>query len=555
MNVFFMKKNCFKFKRYTHFFGALAISFFSINTASVKAAETVVLRYGLFEESISVPELQTIAKTGNIPQKYKSYIKQLPSEKRQEFLKLLRKQIPVNFVTLSRLFYTSVGSAILQDFSKVTIREDQAGMQALRTALVSGSKTSEGLSIISFIKAYPSERITIDVQQAPEVFNKLNLSYKQTQQFMEAISSRLSAQKTQLNIPFDPSKPGSAKVQVLKLPNLKDETRQRLVPVDIYWSTAATVNKPVIILTHGFSSDRTDMRYLAEHLASHGYVVASVEHIGSNQNYQFDMTKPGILLMKPQEFLERPKDISFVLDKLAELNQTAKNSLQGKVATNNAMVIGHSFGGGTALSIAGAELQVDFLKEYCPHIPASSNLGEALQCFAQSLPEKRYQLRDSRIKQAIALNPTSSLMFGKNGLEKIQVPTLILASSADEVTPALTEQIVGFDKIPSPKWLIGIVGATHGSVKDPIATAQREEKETKEPSHFGGLEVVGKQATDIRRYMQAVTLAFANQMTSEADEYKIFLSPEYAQYASTKSFPIRLVTKIPPDIMKLVRSR
>ncbi|KAB8334405.1 alpha/beta hydrolase [Scytonema tolypothrichoides VB-61278] len=529
----------------------VAITYFLSTNTSAKAAQTVVLRYGPLEESISVAELQSIAETGEVPDKYKIYIDRLPPEKRQEFLEVLRKKIPVNFVTLSRLLYTPVGSTILQDFSKLTLRKDNAGMQALRAGLVSGSKTSKGLSIISFIEAYPSERIQIDVQQAFNVFNKLNLAYRQTQQFMQAIAPQLSSQRPQLNLPFDASQAGSAKVQFLNLPKLKDEKRQRLVPVDIYWSTAATRTKPVIILTHGFSSDRTDMRYIAEHLASHGYVVAAVEHTGSNQTYEVSLTKRGIIpFIQPQEFLDRPKDVSFVLDKLAQLNKTAKNPLQGKIATDNVTVIGHSFGGGTALSLAGSELQVDFLKEYCRHLPATTNSAEGLQCFAQSLPENRYQLRDSRIKQAIALNPTTSLMFGKTGLEKVQIPTLILASSADKTTPALTEQVIGFNKIPSPKWLIGIVAATHSSIKDPISTAQREEK--KQPSGVGDVEVVGKQATDIRKYMKAITLAFTSQTTSEASKYKIFLTPEYAQYLSTKSFPIRLVTEISPDIMKLV---
>jgi predicted dienelactone hydrolase len=169
-----------------------------------------------------------------------------------------------------------------------------------------------------------------------------------------------------------------------------------------------------------------------------------------------------------------------------------------------------------------------------------------LQCVAKDLPENLYQLQDPRIKQAIALNPTSSLMFGKTGLEKVQVPTLILASSADKTTPALTEQIIGFTKITSPKWLIGIVGATHSSIKDPISTAQREEKK--------GVEVVGEQAADIRKYMKAITLAFASQMTPEANKYQVFITPEYAQYASTQAFPIRLVTDIPADILKEINN-
>ncbi|BAZ12377.1 hypothetical protein NIES4071_42080 [Calothrix sp. NIES-4071] len=61
----------------------------------------------------------------------------------------------------------------------------------------------------------------------------------------------------------------------------------------------------------------------------------------------------------------------------------------------------------------------------------------------------------------IAFNPTTSLLFGDTGLSKVEVPTLILAASADKTTPALTEQVLGFDKLPNPKSLVGIVGATH----------------------------------------------------------------------------------------------
>ena len=519
-------------------------TYFLLRIKPANPAQNVILRYGILEESISVEDLQRIAATGIVPQQYQVYTNKFPPEDRQKFLEVLRKKVTVNFVSLSRLLYTPVGSSILQDFSKLTFRKDEAGMQALRTALVHGSKTSEGLSVISFIQNYPSQNLVINVAEVPGVFSNFNLSYQQSNRFIQAITPQLAAKPAELNLPFDPGEAGTGKVQVINLPRLKDEQRQRLVPVDIYWSDAAGTTKPVIVLSHGYSSDRTDMRYIAEHLASHGYVVAALEHIGSNQDYRIDPMQGGLaLLMKPQEFLERPKDISFILDQLAQWNQQDKHQLQGKLTTNNAMVIGHSFGGGTAMSIAGGELQVDSLRERCAQfLDTTVNFGEGLQCVAKTLPQERYILRDPRIKQAIALNPTTSLMFGETGLENMEIPILILASSADQVTPALTEQIIGFSKIPAPKWLIGIVGATHGSIKDPISTAQREEK--------GGVEVVGAQAAEIHRYMKVITLAFAAQMTPQREQYKIFLTPEYAQYASTQGFPIRLVTEIPADVME-----
>jgi predicted dienelactone hydrolase len=248
--------------------------------------------------------------------------------------------------------------------------------------------------------------------------------------------------------------------------------------------------------------------------------------------------------LEAEEFLNRPKDISFVLDELQTLNQTASSPLQGKLASDRVMVVGYSLGAATALSVAGAELQLTELKQRCPGDILAFSLGETAQCFAEGLPEDRYQLRDLRVKAAIALSPTTSLIFGETGLSQVAVPTLIAAESADKTTPALTEQIVGFDKMPSPKWLVGIVGGTHLSVKDPSTTTDQAGQ--LDTLYTGG-EVVGEQAVDVRNYVKAIALAMAAQLTDEASQYAIYLTPEYAQFASTKAFPIRLVTEIPPE--------
>jgi predicted dienelactone hydrolase len=172
------------------------------------------------------------------------------------------------------------------------------------------------------------------------------------------------------------------------------------------------------------------------------------------------------------------------------------------------------------------------------------SLGENAQCFAKSLPEDRYQLRDSRVKAAIALSPITSLIFGETGLTKVVVPTLIAGSSADKTAPALTEQIIGFDKMPSPKWLVGFVGGTHLSVKDPSTTMDQAGQPD---TLYTGGEIVGEQAVDVRNYVKAIALAMAAQLTNDAAKYSIFLTPKYAQFASTDRFPIRLVTEIPPQ--------
>ncbi|MBU7583260.1 MAG: alpha/beta hydrolase [Nostoc sp. TH1S01] len=524
-----------------------SFNFLSINTAA-KAADTVVLRYGLLAESVSLAELEQAAKIGDFPGGFELYGRRLSFQERRFLLDTLKMQLPLNVVTVNRLLNTQIGTTILDDFSTAVVRKDKAGVQALRAGAVIGASAPQGLSLLSFIAAYPSQNLEINLPQIFKLSGNFNTAFWRTQQFMLAIAPQLNQKSLQVSLPFDSSQPGTAKVQVLKFDWL-DQKRNRNIPVDIYWSNAATANKPVIIYSHGLGSVRTDLRYLAEHLASHGYVFVAVEHPGSNQTTVDAGLQGKSKLLKPQEFLDRPQDISFVLDELAKINQTPNDPLAGKLATNNVMVIGYSFGGGTALTLAGGELQLDKLKQRCKQNLAVLSLGETAQCVAQELPNNTYQLRDTRIKQAIALNPTSSLMFGDSGLNKVQVPTLILASSADKTTPALTEQIVGFHKISAPKWLVGILGGTHLSVKDPSTTLDQAGQPN---TPFTGGEVVGEQAADVRKFVKAIVLAMAAQLTPEAQKYSVFLTPNYAMAASTPAFPFLLVTEIPPDALKVV---
>jgi predicted dienelactone hydrolase len=536
-------------KNITGWVCALAIAQILGTNNSAKAADTVVVRFGLFAESISVADLQTAAETGTFPRDLELFTNSLSQDQRNFVLGMLRARLPLNVVTISRLLNTQIGTAILNDLSTALVRKDEAGAQALRAGFVLGSVAPQGLSILSFIKAYPSQRLEINLPQAFAVASSLNQGFWLTQQFMLAIAPQLSPTAPQISFPIDPSQAGSNQFQVLGL-KLQDQKRQRQIPVDVYWSPATTADKPVIIFSHGFGSIRSDMRYLAEHLASHGYIVAALEHPGSNETSVNLALKNNTKLLQPQEFLDRPRDISFVLDQLEQLNQKSGNPLQGKIATDNAMIIGYSFGGGTALAVAGAELQLENLKQRCQRNVAGFSLGETLQCVAQELPDNRYQLGDKRVKRAIALSPTTALMFGQTGLSKLQVPTLVWAASADKTVPALSEQVVGFNQIPSPKWLVGILGGTHLSVKDPSTTMDQEKKAN--TPLFGG-EVVGEEAADIRKYLKAIALSFAAQMTPQAEQYAVFLTPDYAQFASTQAFPIRLVTEIPPQGMAIVK--
>ena len=516
--------------------------FFCINGATrSQAAQTIVVRRGSFTKSIELADLKTFAETGTATSSLEDAARLLNVQQRSQLQSALKAKFNINVVAARNFLNTEFGNKVSSAIATVTPRRDRVGVQAVKTALILGARAPEGLSLISFIEAYPNPRIDVDLKQAFRVVGNFNNSFWQTQAFMAAIAPQLTPTHPQINLPFDPTQLGTSSVQVLNL-NLNDRERRREIPLDVYWSTDASSTKPIIVFSHGLSSVRTDMRYLAEHLASHGYVVAALEHPGSNWTHIRNALKLKEPPLEAEEFLNRPKDISFVLDQLKMLNQTT-GPLQGKLAPENVLVVGYSLGGTTALSIAGAQLQLTQLKQRCSGNILTFSLGEAAQCFAKGLPEESYQLRDPRIRAAIAISPVSSLIFGETGFSQVAVPTLIMSASADKTAPALTEQIIGFEQMPQPKWLVGFVGATHLSFKDPSTTLDQAGQ--LDTLYTGG-EIVGDQAVDGRNYVKAIALAMAAQLTPDSAKSAIFLTPQYAQYASTNAFPIRLVTELPP---------
>ena len=97
---------------------------------------------------------------------------------------------------------------------------------------------------------------------------------------------------------------------------LHDPSRDRTIPLDIYWSQDS--QGPLVVISHGFGANRRFFAYLARHLASHGLTVVAVEHPGSNGNVLWNRSDPRGAgprsILPAQEFLDRPRDISFVLD-------------------------------------------------------------------------------------------------------------------------------------------------------------------------------------------------------------------------------------------------
>jgi predicted dienelactone hydrolase len=121
---------------------------------------------------------------------------------------------------------------------------------------------------------------------------------------------------------------------------------------------------PVVVFTHGYTGTFTDYTFLAEDLASRGYVVASVDHTYEATAVQF----PDGRLVKSvlgshlaestwrrdEQALSfavsaRLSDLKFMVDELERLNAKAGSPFAGKLDMGRVAVAGHSLGGLTVL--------------------------------------------------------------------------------------------------------------------------------------------------------------------------------------------------------------
>jgi len=133
------------------------------------AAEAIMVRYGLFTQSVSIADLHQYAETGTASIALQNFLRYLKREEQTALRSALQTEIPVKLVALDRVLNAPTGQQFLAQIARADDRQDQAGVQALRAALILGTKRGERLSILSALEAYPNPRLTINLPKALQV--------------------------------------------------------------------------------------------------------------------------------------------------------------------------------------------------------------------------------------------------------------------------------------------------------------------------------------------------------------------------------------------------
>ena len=192
------------------------------------------------------------------------------------------------------------------------------------------------------------------------------------------------------------------------------------------------IDFPLILLSHGFSGYRTQMFYLGEHLASHGYVVVGIDHTGSTNAEMTDEAKwasGGI-----NAFYNRARDHQFVLNFLSKQdNSVFASDSKFLVDTNNAAIVGYSMGGFGAINTVGGcyTFSATNLKQIgVPSILASLLPLRLNSCFAG---EEEF---DPRWKAVQVFSPWGGEfdVHDAKWMKKITVPMFYVAGDQDNTS-------------------------------------------------------------------------------------------------------------------------
>jgi predicted dienelactone hydrolase len=169
---------------------------------------------------------------------------------------------------------------------------------------------------------------------------------------------------------YDPFAAGPHQVDMRTI-SATDQARGRLFPIEI-WSPAQSGLRPLIVFSHYSGGHRRTATYLCTHLASHGYVVAAMDHsevVAPELAPRAGETAAARAARVDAIIGSRVPDVQFLLDHL--LGSDARVELDAA----RMGLVGHSFGGWTVLAMPEIDSRVRSVVALAPGGSSSPKPG------------------------------------------------------------------------------------------------------------------------------------------------------------------------------------
>jgi predicted dienelactone hydrolase len=253
----------------------------------------------------------------------------------------------------------------------------------------------------------------------------------------------------------------------------RDPAGDRLFPCDI-WRPDEPGAWPLVLYSHHSRGNRRAATYLTTHLARHGYLVAALDHS--------EVVDPEVAGDVQGFIANRVPDIRFLLDYM----------LSGAIPCadpNRIAIVGHSFGGWTALAV----------------------------------PET-----DTRIQAVVALapggasNPKPGILPATLSFNWPRPPATLYIVAEDDVLTPIAGMHELYSRTPGPKQMVVLRGADHLHFVDNVEQAHEQLRAASLPPEASWISremrPIGELCTgeEAHRQIQSHTLAHLNAALSRA---------------------------------------
>jgi predicted dienelactone hydrolase len=183
--------------------------------------------------------------------------------------------------------------------------------------------------------------------------------------------------------------------------------------------------RPLIMLSHGRGSSAWEYAWFAQALASHGYIVAALNHYHANR-YDSEIA------YLANKIWQRPRDVSLDITFLLDDGFWSRFIDPGRIG-----MAGHSQGGFTSLWIGGARVNPEKFLAFQRLFVDNKQIPEHIRRVLPLDAGPALDVADPRVRAVFAMAAGLVQVFGMDadGLGRMSVPTYLVTGAGDKAVP------------------------------------------------------------------------------------------------------------------------